>query len=130
MKFWKSSDPTPAPQRKRKNVVSEIEKHEEYQKLKQLVLSGRMRQGESAGILLGPEDGKALNHKFPERSATEAMRKLVKSMGMEADYSVVKYMTDNQGIWFVRVTYNPPMVKSAQPHVEQPAAPRRPRRTA
>lgn len=135
MKFWKSSDPTPAPQRKRKNIVSELDRHEEYQKLKQLVLSGRMRQGESAGILLGPEDAKQLGYKWPERTATDSLRKLIKSMGLEADYTVFKYETDTApGVYFVRVTYNPPMVKSAQPHVEAPAepkrAPGRPRRTA
>lgn len=134
MKFWKSTDPTPAPQRKRKNIVSELDKHEEFQKLKAIIRSGRMRQGEAVGIFLGPEDAKTLGYKWPERTATDALRKLIKSMGLESDFSVFKYETDISGIYFVRVTYNPPMVKSAQPHAEQPAtlkrAPGRPRKTA
>lgn len=125
MKFWKSSDPTPAPARKRKNIVSELDKHEEYQKLRQYVLAGKMRQGEQAGIFLGPDDVKSLGYKWPERTVTDSLRKLIKSMGLEADYTVVKYMTDTDGIWFVKVTYNPPFVKTAHPHAEQPAQPKR-----
>lgn len=134
MKFWKSSDPSPAPQRKRKNITSELDKHEEYQKLRAVILSGRMRQGEQAGIYLGPDDAVALGYKWPWRTATDSIRRLVKSMGLEADYTVVKYETATPGVWFIRVTYNPPMVKSAQPHAEQPSsqkrAPGRPRKTA
>lgn len=134
MKFWKSSDPSPAPQRKRKNITSELDKHEEYQKLRAVILSGRMRQGEQAGILMGPDDAEQLGYKWPWRTATDSLRRLIKSIGLESDYTVVKYETDVKSVWFIRVTYNPPMVKTAQPHVEQEhtqrRTPGRPRKTA
>lgn len=133
MEFWLSSSEKPAPERKRKNVTSALEAHEEYLKLKQVILGGRMRPMQSAIVTMGPNDAKQLQYKWPWRTMTDSLRRLVKSMGLEADYTVRKYETATPGTWAIQVTYEPPMSK-AQPHAEQIAQPRRapgrPRKTA
>lgn len=117
MEFW-MSDSKPAPQRKRKNVVSALESYEEYLKLKHVVLSGRMKQMQSAIITLGPDDCKRLGYKWPWRTAADSLRRLVKSMGLERDYVIHKYESDTPGVWCVMVTYDPP--PAAAPHAEAP----------
>lgn len=133
MKFW-TSENGPPPARKRKQVTSELDKHEEYLKLKAMLFSGRMRPNEMAGIYMGPDDAKKLGYKWPWRTATDSLRRLVRSMHLEADYEVTKYETDQSGVWFVGIKYNPPLVKSAQAHevpvAQAKRAPGRPRKTA
>jgi hypothetical protein len=132
MEFWLSSE-KPAPERKRKQITSALEKHEEYLKMRAAILSGRMRPMQSAIITVGPDDAKRLGHKWPWRSITDGLRRLIKSMNLESEFTVRKFETANSGIWAVQVTYEPPMVKT-QPHEVQPAQerrrPGRPRKTA
>ena len=130
MEFWMSTD-RPAPERKRKNVVSALEQHEEYSKLKAVILSGRMRPMQSAIIQLGPEDQKKLGYLFPHRAAVDSIRRLLKSMHLEADYSVRKYQTAD-GVWAVVVTYEPPITKARPQEVAAAPIrrPGRPRKTA
>ena len=116
MEFWLSTD-RPAPERKRKNVTNALESHEAYLKLKNMVLSGRMRPMQSAILTMGPDDAKALDYKWPWRSAVDSMRRLLKSMHMESEYVLRKWETNSPGIWAVQVTYEPPMT-AAQPHAE------------
>lgn len=132
MEFW-LSDQKPLPERKRKKISSALEEHEEYLKIKNVILSGRMRPMQSAVITLGPDDAKKLNYKWPWRTATDSLRRLVKSMGLEADYNIRKFETSTNGTWAIVATYEPPMVKSAQSHQVTAAdkrRPGRPRKTA
>jgi hypothetical protein len=130
MEFW-LSDTKPVPERKRKKVTSELEAHEEYLKIKNVILSGRMRPMQSAILTLGPEDAKRLGYLYPQRTAVDSLRRLIKSMNLEADYSVRKFETATAGNWAVVVTYEPPITK-AQSHEVAPAVrrPGRPRRSA
>lgn len=131
MEFW-LSDAKPAPERKRKQITSALEEHEEYLKIKSVILGGRMRPMQSAIITMGPDDAKKLGYKWPWRTTVDSLRRLVKSMGLEKDFSIRKYETSNSGTWAIVATYEPPMVKTAQPHEVAPAIrrPGRPRRTA
>lgn len=115
MEFWMSTE-KPAPPRKRKQITSALEEHEEYLKLKNVILGGRMRPMQSAFITLGKEDQKQLGYLFPQRTAVDSLRRMVKSMGLEADWNIRKYQMDN-GDWCVMATYEPPLT-SAQPHAE------------
>lgn len=108
MEFW-MSDSKPAPERKRKNVTSALEAHDEYLKIKNVILSGRMKPMQSAIITMGPEDVKQLGYKWPWRTAVDGLRRLIKSMGLEADYSVRKYECSTPGIWAIVATYEPPI---------------------
>jgi len=54
----------------------------------------------------------------PWRAAVDSLRRYVKSMGLETDYTVSKYETDTPGVWAIRVRYEPPIVKGAVPHAE------------
>ena len=118
MEFW-LSDSKPAPERKRKQITNELDQHEEYLKIKNVILSGRMKPMQSAVITMGPDDAKTLNYKWPWRTVTENLRRLVKSMGLEADYSIRKYETATPGVWAIVATYEPPMT-TARPHAEAP----------
>ncbi len=126
MEFW-LSDTKPVPERKRKQITSELEAHDEYLKIKNVILSGRMRPMQSAIITMGPEDAKKLGYKWPWRTAVDSLRRLVKSMGLEADYAVKKYETSTPGVWAIVATYEPPITK-AQPHQVAAAPARRPGR--
>lgn len=108
MKFW-TTDDAPAPQRKRKLIVSALEEHQEYIQMKQLILSGRMRPQQSAIITMGPEDAKKLRYTWPWRTAVDNLRRLVTRMGWTADYHIRKYQTATKGVWAVQVTYEPPI---------------------
>lgn len=101
MEFYLTTAERPAPQRKRKQVVNALEEHQEYLQLRAAVLSGRMKPYQSAIIKMGPTDAKALDYKFPWRAAVDSMRRLLKSMNLEADYEVRKYETADPGIWAV-----------------------------
>jgi hypothetical protein len=130
MEFWTSNE-KPAPARKRKHVSSALEAHEEYLKLKAVILGGRMRPMQSAVITMGPDDAKSLGYKWPWRTAVDSLRRLIKSIGMETDYTVRKYETDTPGVWCIMATYEPPMARTAQPRTEQPhRVSGRPRKTA
>lgn len=123
MKFWLSSE-APPPQRKRKDVVNALEQHQEYLQLKSVVAHGRMRPMQTAVITLGPNDAKSLDMKYPWRAITDNMRRYIKSMNLESEYSVRKFETAEKGVWAVTVTYEPPIV-NAQPRPETPAGQKR-----
>ncbi|HEY6766611.1 MAG TPA: hypothetical protein VI386_17770 [Candidatus Sulfotelmatobacter sp.] len=125
MEFWLSSDAAPIPERKRKLVTNALEAHEEYNKLKAVIMGGRMRPHQTAVITMGPKDAEALGFKWPWRTATDNLRRFVRSMGLEADFEVRKYETATTGVWAITATYNPPMVKTAVPRPEVPAVEKR-----
>lgn len=106
MKFFTGK----APRRKSKPQSSPFERHEEYMKLKALISNGKMKPQEVAGIYLDASDAKNLDLKFPARTAAEGLRRFVKTMGLAADYRIVKYETDTPGVWVVTVSYEPPMI--------------------
>lgn len=132
MEFWLSTE-KPVPLRKRKQVTSALEAHEEYLKMRAVIMSGRMRPQQSAIMVMGPNDAKELNYKWPWRTATESLKRLIRSMGLEVDYTVRKYQTSPPGMWAIQVTYEPP-ITNAQPHAEpvrtEKRKPGRPRKTA
>ena len=133
MEFWLTSEKQPVPRRKRKDVSSALDQHEEYLALRGAILGGRMRPQQAAILKVGPDDIKKIGFKWPWRAIVDNLRRLIKSMNLESDFEVKKYETDTPGVWAVVVTYTPPMT-SVQPHAETPAAPRkplgRPRKTA
>jgi hypothetical protein len=133
MEFWISDadgNGKPKPERKRKNVVNALESHEEYLKMKNVILSGRMKPMQSAVITMGPADSKQLGYKWPWRTAVDSLRRLVKSMGLQSDYTIRKYETSTSGVWAILATYEPPMT-AAQPRSEAPRQPAaRPRKRA
>lgn len=98
------SDTKPAPKRKRKQITSTLEEHEEYQKIKAVILEGRIRPMQSAIITMGPDDAKKLGYKWPWRTAVDSLRRLVKSVGREAEISVRKYETTTPGVWAIVAT--------------------------
>jgi hypothetical protein len=117
MKFWMSTE-GPAPVRKRKQITNALEEHAEYSQLKAVITHGRMRQNQEAYITMGTTDAQKLGYKWPWRAAVDSLRRYVKSMGLETDYTISKYETDTPGVWAIRVRYEPPMVKTAVPHAE------------
>ena len=125
MEFWIADTQHPVPQHKRKQIVSALESHEEFLKMKNVILSGRMRPMQSAIIKMGPADAKALNFKWPWRPAVETLRRLVKSMNLQSDWIIRKWESSEPGVWVIQATYEPPITK-AQPHTETPAAGKRP----
>ena len=134
MEFWMSNE-KPAPERKRKQITSALEAHEEYLKMRTVILGGRMRAMQSAIITMGPDDAKKLGYKWPWRTAVDSLRRLVKSMNLQADYTIRKYETATPGVWAIQATYEPPIVKGAAPHAEAmrtdaKRAQGRPRKTA
>lgn len=133
MKFWMNTQ-APAPTRKRKQITNALEEHAEYSQLKAVITHGRMKPFQEAYITMGPDDASKVGYKWPWRSAVDSLRRYVKSMGLQTDYTVTKYETDTPGVWAVRVRYEPPMVKGAVPHAEttavQKRSPGRPRKTA
>lgn len=96
------------PRAKRKRKVTPLDKHEAYLQLRHMILEGRMKPYQQIGLFLGPEDQKSLDMKWPWRTAADRLRALVREIGAEADYHIKKFETDTPGVWFVRVTYNPP----------------------
>lgn len=110
MEFW-ISDSKPAPERKRKQITSALEAHDEYLKMKNVILSGRMKPLQSAVITMGPDDAKKLGYKWPWRTAVDSLRRLIRSMGLETDYTLRKYETQTSGVWAIVATYEPPMAK-------------------
>jgi len=132
MEFW-MSDAKPAPARKRKEITSALEEHDEYLKLKNVILSGRMRPKQSAIITMGPKDAEALGYKWPWRTAVDSLRRIVKSMNLQVDFEIRKYETDTPGVWAIVATYDPPMAtpRTAQQAGQDVQVRRgRPRRTA
>lgn len=126
-----SNGAKPVPERKRKLVTNALEEHEEYLKMKNVILSGRMKPLQTAVIKMGPTDAEKLGYKWPWRTAVDSLRRLVKSMGMEADYTIRKYETSTPGVWAILATYEPPIAATGRPEATQhAAAPRRSRRTA
>jgi len=97
------------PERKKKEILSKLEQVEDYLALRQAVLGGRMKPMQEACILFGPEDAKRLNYKYPARVASDGLKRMLRSAGLNVDYSVVKYETDTPGIWCVKVRYEPPI---------------------
>jgi hypothetical protein len=106
MKFFSGA----APKRKSKPKPNPFEQHGEYLKLKALIANGKMKPQEVAGIYLDGSDAKALDLKYPARTAADSLRCFVRQMGLAADYHIVKYETDTPGVWAVSVTYEPPRV--------------------
>lgn len=96
------------PPRKRKDVSNALETFNEYLQMKAWISSGRAKPMETGSLLMGPEEQKKLDYKFPWRAASDSLKRFIKGLGLEADYHVKKYMTDTPGIWAVSVTYEPP----------------------
>jgi hypothetical protein len=82
---------------------------------------------QSAIITMGPDDAKKLGYKWPWRTVVDSLRRMVKSMNLEADYNIRKYETATPGVWAIVATYEPPVVK-ATPHQVATAPARRPGR--
>jgi hypothetical protein len=100
------------PRRKRKPKSTPLDSYEPYLKLRSLILNGKMRPFQQVGILFDREDSDKLEMKWPWRTVAERIRNLVKELGLESDYKIVKYETDTPGVWFVRVDYVPPVSKA------------------
>jgi hypothetical protein len=127
MEFYLSDDTRPIPERKRKQITSALEGLPEYTQIKNLILNGRLRHGETAVITLGPADAKKLGFKWPWRTAVDGLRRVVRSTGREADFIIRKYETSTAGVWAIVATYEPPITK-AVPHAEPIRRPGRPRK--
>lgn len=107
MKLWKSGE-GPEPKRKSKPKPNVLDRYDEFLKLKSFILSGKAKPFESAGLYFDQADAHKLGLKFPWRAAAEALRRIIKDANLQSDYEVVKFETNQPGVWFVRVTYEPP----------------------
>lgn len=74
-------------------------------------------------MFFGPQDIRDLGLKWPWRTAADRLRRLVRDVGKEAEYQVVKYETDTPGVWFVRVTYRPQETAAKKKGGSRKAAP-------
>ena len=108
MKFFYGSPP----KRKSKPKDNPMERDENYLKLRGVIAGGKMRPKEQAHLILDGDDGKRLGLKYPARTATDQLRRFIKSMRLESEYRVHKYETNTPGSWAVVVTYDPPMTTS------------------
>jgi hypothetical protein len=104
MKFYKG----PAPRRKSKPKPNVFDRIDAFLQLKAFISSGKAKPQEQAGITLDQYDGRKLGLKFPARAAADSLRRFVRSLGLEADYHVLKYETNEPGVWWIGVTYEPP----------------------
>ena len=111
MEFYLSDDTRPIPERKRKLITSALEGHTEYNQIKSVILSGRMKPMQTAVITMGPADAKKLGFKWPWRTAVDSLRRLVRSMNLQNDFTIRKYETAAPGVWAIVATYAPPMAK-------------------
>jgi hypothetical protein len=111
MEFYLSDDTRPIPERKRKLITSALEGHTEYNQIKSVILSGRMKPMQTAVITMGPADAKKLGFKWPWRTAVDSLRRLVRSMNLQNDFTIRKYETAAPGVWAIVATYEPPMAK-------------------
>ena len=109
MEFYLSDDTRPIPERKRKLITSALEGHTEYNQIKSVILSGRMKPMQTAVITMGPADAKKLGFKWPWRTAVDSLRRLVRSMNLQNDFTIRKYETAAPGVWAIVATYEPPM---------------------
>src|ERR1039458_5393522 len=91
-----------APRRKHKNVANALDGHEDYQKLRAVILNGSLQRGQTAFITLGPVDAEQLQLKWPWRAAADGLRRLARQ-----GYELSKYETDAPGVWCVRVRRAP-----------------------
>jgi hypothetical protein len=86
-----------------------FEAHPDYVQLRALILNNKLRPQETAGFTIDDYTAKKMGMKHPERAACDSLRRTVKSLGLEADYRIVKYRTD-PSTWAIVVTYEPPIV--------------------
>jgi hypothetical protein len=100
------------PKRKSKPKQTPLDGYEPYQKLRLMILNGRLKPMEQVGILLDSEDSRKLKMKHPWRTVADHLRRIVRDLGLQAEYNIVKYETDTSGAWFVRVTRNDLQPKS------------------
>jgi hypothetical protein len=100
---------TGIPRRKRKPKETPLEGYEPYQKLRLMVMNGKMKPFQEVGILLDQSDAKQLDMKWPWRTVADRLRRTVRELGQESEYQIVKYETDTPGVWFVKVRYEPPV---------------------
>ena len=107
----RSSD-GPLPQRKRKPKPDPLIDFEPYLALRAAVLNGKFRPMEEKGIFVRPQDAAKLGLRWPWRVVADRLRHAIKAAGLDGDFHVIKYETDTPGVWFVKVRYEPPMVKA------------------
>lgn len=109
------TNPSEIPSPKHKTKSTPLDDHEPYLQLRHMILEGRLKPLQQVGIFFGPDDQKKLDMKWPWRTAADRLRKFVREIGAQADYQIKKYETDTPGLWFVRVTYDPPRVTGNVP---------------
>ena len=107
------TSPHELPGRKHKTKHNPLEDNEAYLALRRMILDNKLKPHQQVGLFFGPDDQKNLGMKFPWRTAADRLRKMLKEHNLESDYSVVKFETDQKGVWFVRVTHTPPEVEVA-----------------
>lgn len=104
--------PQEMPSRKAKTKHNPLEDSEPYLALRRMILDGKLKPLQQMGIFFGPEDQKTLGMKWPWRTAADRLRKMLRENHLESDYEILKYETDQKGVWFVRVTHTPPEVST------------------
>jgi hypothetical protein len=105
------------PKRKSKPKDNPWDRHADFVALKAAVSNGRMKPLERLGMAVEEYgDGKKMGQKFPARSATDSLRRFIRSLNLQADYHVEKYETNTPGVWMVTVTYEPPIAAGKKAH--------------
>jgi hypothetical protein len=105
-----SSKEQPVPRRKSKPKPNPWDRDADFTALKSAISSGRMKPLEQVWIYVdNAAMQKKMGLKFPARTATDSMRRFIRSLGLESDYYVRKDETNTPGQTMVVVTYAPPM---------------------
>lgn len=72
------------------------------------ILSNTMKPFEEAGLVVEEKaDGERLQTKNPARLVRDHLRRLLKQVNLEADFSITCRQTQEPGVWGVWVRYEP-----------------------
>lgn len=103
------TDATLIPPRKSKIKHNKLDTWEPFLALKHMILERKLKPMQQVGIYFTPETNERLGMKLAGRVAMLRVKALVKQIGAEADYAVSYYQTPQDGVWFLKVTYEPRM---------------------
>lgn len=105
--LWREKD-GPMPKREGTKHADPLDKAPEWMEFKSLIFSGKMKPMETIGYKITDEINK-LCGVDASRVAGDRLKRMLKDAGLKGDYHV---RTDeiSPGYWFLRVTYEPPLV--------------------
>lgn len=93
--------------------VNPIEQLEDFTKLKSAIVNGRFTPLMMAEIHVRGKEYAELGIKDPARTFAARLKKLLRTLKLDSDYSVVVIKATDLGWPVIRVTYEPPMTQAS-----------------